>query len=59
MSFPLIILSIGLFLFVINALMLMLAAAVVPGFKVEGCGTAVIGSIILTVLNWLVAIAFH
>jgi putative membrane protein len=45
----------GLFLLVINALMLRLTAAVVPGFRVEGFGPALLGSVLLTVFNLLAA----
>ncbi len=44
----------GLFLIVINAAMLMLAAAFVDGFEVEDFGSAVWGAIGLTVMNYLV-----
>jgi len=36
LTFPLTILSLGLFYFVINALMVLLVSAIVPGFKVSG-----------------------
>jgi uncharacterized membrane protein YvlD (DUF360 family) len=38
-------------LFVVNALMLQLAAYFVPGFKVAGFGAALLASILLAVLN--------
>jgi putative membrane protein len=51
LTFPLTIVTFGLFLFVINALMLRLASGVVPGFAVEGFGAAFLGAIVLAVLN--------
>src|SRR5215468_2185587 len=51
LTLPLTIVTLGLFLFVVNALMLQLAAYFVPGFKVAGFGPALLGSILLTVLN--------
>ena len=51
LTLPLTILTLGLFLFVVNALMLQLAAYFVPGFRVAGFGPALLGSILLTVLN--------
>ena len=58
LTFPLTILTLGLFWFVINALMLKLAAAIVPGFKVRGFLPALIGavlmSIVSSILQWLV-----
>ncbi len=57
-TFPLTLLTFGAFLIVINALMLKVAAAVMPGFKVRGCLAAVLGAILLglvnTLLRWLI-----
>ncbi len=57
LSLPFIILTLGLLLLVINALMLLLtsrlAEALDLGFEVVGFGTAVLGSIIVTVVSWL------
>ncbi len=56
-TFPLTILTLGLFWFVINALMLELAAAFVRGFQVRGFIPALIGAVMLSlvssVLQWL------
>jgi putative membrane protein len=54
-TLPLIILTFGLFWIVVNALMLMLASAVVPGFRVSGFGPAFVGAILL----WLVNMGLH
>lgn len=51
LTLPITILSLGLFTFVINALMLLLAGAVTPGFRVDGFGTALIGSILLSLIS--------
>jgi putative membrane protein len=57
-TFPLTILTLGIFWLVINALMLMAASALVPGFKVQGFWPAFVGSIVLSlvnlVMNWIV-----
>ncbi len=50
-TFPLTLITLGLFWFVINALMLELASAVVPGFNVRGFGAALIGAIVLSLVN--------
>jgi putative membrane protein len=42
----------GLFLFIVNGLMLWLAAAIVPGFFIAGFWTAFFGSIILSIVTW-------
>ncbi len=58
-TFPLTILTLGIFWLVINALMLQLAAALVPGFYVAGFLSAFFGAIVLgivsTILHSLVA----
>lgn len=58
LTIPMTILTLGLFLFVVNALMFWLAAALAPGFRVRGFLAALLGSLLLTVLNVLVAAAF-
>jgi len=50
-TFPLTILSFGIFWLVINALMLKFAALFVPGFEVRGLWPAFWGGIILSLLN--------
>lgn len=55
LTLPLTLLSFGLFLLVINALVLWLVAALVPGIRIQGFGPALVGSLLLTVLNMLVA----
>lgn len=52
-TFPLTLVTLGLFWFVINALMLELASALVPGFQVRGFGAAFIGAIVLSLVNLL------
>jgi putative membrane protein len=55
LTLPLTILTFGLFLLVVNALVLWLVAALVPGVHVRGFVPALLGSLLLTVLNLLVA----
>jgi putative membrane protein len=50
---PFILLSLGLVYFLINGLMLKLASELVPGFRVSGCLPAVLGSILLTVVDFV------
>lgn len=47
---PLSVLTFGLFLLVINALMIMLSAALVPGFEVKGFGSALLAAIIMAMV---------
>lgn len=51
LTFPLTLVTFGLFLFVINALMLGMASSIVPGFEVEGFGAAFVAAIVLAALN--------
>ncbi len=52
-TFPLTLLTLGAFLFVINALMLKVAAALLPGFRVKGFLPAVFGAILLSLVHIL------
>lgn len=52
-TFPLTILTLGIFWFVINALMLELASAIVPGFHVDSFASAFWGAIVLSLVNML------
>jgi len=54
LTIPLTLITFGLFLLVINALMMLLVSALVPGFKVSGFWTAFFASILVTVLSLLV-----
>jgi len=57
LTFPLTLITLGAFLVVINALMLKLAAALLPGFRVKGFVPALLGAVLLSlvhiVLRWL------
>lgn len=50
---PFIILSLGIVYLLINGFMLKLTSAVVPGFRVNGCMPAVLGSILLTIVDYI------
>lgn len=55
-SFPLTLLTLGLFLIVIDAVLLKVAAAITPGFEVKTWKAALVGALLLAVismvLNW-------
>lgn len=55
LTLPLTVLTFGLFLLVVNALVLWLVAGLVPGIRIRGFGAAFVGSLLLTVLNVVVA----
>jgi putative membrane protein len=50
-TLPITILTLGLFLIVINALMLMLTGAIIPGFHIASFGAALIGGLLLGLFN--------
>jgi putative membrane protein len=54
LSLPFIILTLGLFLFVLNALLLWLVGAIVPGFHVFGFWAAFWGAIWLGIISWVI-----
>ena len=56
-TFPLSILTLGLFLLVINGLMILLASSVVPGFHVRGIVPAFWGAVVLALLGMLIRAA--
>ncbi|CAA9410087.1 phage holin family protein [uncultured Nocardioides sp.] len=61
LSLPFIVLTVGLFLLVINAAMLLLTAAIAGqldvGFHVEGFWTALLGAVVITVVNGFIDMA--
>ncbi len=54
LTLPLTLLTFGLFLLVINALMILLVAALVKGFRVSGFWTALFASIFISLLSMLI-----
>lgn len=54
LTLPLTLVTLGLFLFVLNALCLWLTSAVVPGFEVRGFWPAFWGALIVSALSWAV-----
>ncbi|HLJ44720.1 MAG TPA: phage holin family protein [Bryobacteraceae bacterium] len=50
---PFIILTLGIVYFLINAAMLKLASEFVPGFRVNGCMPAILGSLLLTIVEFI------
>jgi putative membrane protein len=53
LTLPLTVVTLGLFLFVLNAAMLGLTAALLPGFQIDGFWAAVFGAIVIGVVCWL------
>ena len=55
LTLPLTILTFGLFLLVLNGLMLWLVASLVRGFQVNGFWGAVLGSILISIVSWILS----
>lgn len=55
LTLPLNILTLGLFTFVINALLLKVTSALIPGFDVRGFWPAVFGALVISIVNWLLS----
>src|SRR6185436_20462860 len=53
LTFPLTLVTLGLFLFVVNGLCLGITAALVPGFAVGGFWSAVLGALVVSVVSWI------
>jgi len=53
LTLPLTLVTLGLFIFVLNALCLWLTAALVPGFTIGGFGAALFGALIVSVVSWI------
>lgn len=56
LTLPATLLSFGLFLFVINALLVLLAARLVPGFAVDGFWTAMLFSVVVSLVGWFLGL---
>ena len=59
LSLPFIIVTMGLFIFVVNALLLMLVAKIIPEFQVDGFWNAFFGSIIISLVSWILSSFFR
>src|SRR5687768_11355063 len=53
LTLPFTLLTLGLFVFVLNAICVALTAAVVPGFEIEGFRAAFVGALVITVISWV------
>lgn len=53
LTLPITILTLGLFTFVINALLLLMASGVIPGFAVSGFWSALFGALLISLVSWI------
>jgi putative membrane protein len=54
LTLPITIVTFGLFSFVLNALLFWAMTLIVPGFSVAGFWAALLGALVLSLLNWLI-----
>lgn len=52
LSLPALILTLGLFYFILNGLLLWVASWFLPGYRVSGLLAGILGSLVMTVVNW-------
>jgi putative membrane protein len=53
LTLPLTVLTLGLFILVVNGISLALVAWLMPGFSLSGLGAAILGSIVVGLTSWL------
>ena len=53
LTLPLTLVTLGLFLFVLNAFCLWLTSRIVPGFEVHTFGAALLGALVVSLVSWL------
>jgi putative membrane protein len=58
LTFPVTVLTLGLFILVINGLMFWAASDLVQGFQVAGFSSAVLGALLYSVISWLLSAIF-
>ena len=58
LSLPVLILTLGLFYFVLNGILLYLVQFVIPGYHVSNILAGILGSLVITVVNWAVHALF-
>jgi len=54
LTLPITVLSFGLFVFIINGLILYLVAALVPGFKLASFGVAILAAFLISLISWII-----
>ena len=59
LTLPINILTLGLFTFVINAVLLMMVSGVIRGFDVQGFWSAVFGSLLISIVSWILNSFFN
>ena len=59
LSLPFILVTLGFFILVVNAILLWVVGSIVPGFHVESFGTAFFGALIISIVSWTLSSFFR
>jgi putative membrane protein len=54
LSLPLLVITLGLFYFILNGILLWLAQFVLPGYAVSGLVAGILGALVMTLVNWVI-----
>jgi putative membrane protein len=57
-SIPFMILTLGIFYFILNGILLVVASWFIPGYQVHGLVAGILGGLVLTVVNWILGLLF-
>jgi putative membrane protein len=57
-SLPLLIVTLGLFYFVLNGILLWVVSLLIPGYAVGGLVPGILGALVLTLVNWILGALF-
>lgn len=56
LTLPVTVLTLGLFYLVVNGVAFALAAYIVPGFQVAGCGWSILGALSVSLFSWFIGL---
>ncbi len=54
LTFPITVLTLGLFYFVVNGAVFTLTSVLVPGFEVESLGWGIVGALVVSLISWFI-----
>lgn len=56
LTLPITVVTLGLFYLVVNGVAFALTAAIVPGFAIGGCGSAILGALLVSLFSWFIGL---
>ena len=57
-SIPLLIVTLGLFYFILNGILLWVVSLLIPGYVVNGIVAGILGALVMTLVNWVLGAIF-